>query len=175
MHQFVSDVVPIPAASQWRTQDQRTGIGREFQMPRPGEVMEHTSIRGRVRGGTEERMTINHERLRELELKPTVQRDDIALIFFKLGDHLNVEELYADVRRLSPRVGHNLSHGRAGTGATVSKRAGDRSTGSLVGRTDRFLTRGFRNHPFRASNAAGPTSALDSFAHRIGPTRSPPD
>jgi Fur family ferric uptake transcriptional regulator len=44
--------------------------------------------------------------LRERGLKSTSQRDDIARVFFGSRGHLSVEELYAAVRRVNPRVGY---------------------------------------------------------------------
>ena len=44
--------------------------------------------------------------LRERSLKSTSQRDDIAKAFFGAEAHLSVEELYATVRKVNPRVGY---------------------------------------------------------------------
>jgi len=44
--------------------------------------------------------------LRKRALKSTAQRDDIARVFFASKGHLSVEELYREVRRVNPRVGH---------------------------------------------------------------------
>jgi Fur family ferric uptake transcriptional regulator len=46
------------------------------------------------------------EALRERGLKSTSQRDDIARVFFGAQGHLSVDELYAAVRRVNPRVGY---------------------------------------------------------------------
>jgi Fur family transcriptional regulator, ferric uptake regulator len=44
--------------------------------------------------------------LKDRGLKATSQRDDIARVFLSSGRHLSVEELTADVKRVSPRVGY---------------------------------------------------------------------
>ncbi len=44
--------------------------------------------------------------LRERGLKSTAQRDDIARVFFGAERHVSVDELYAAVRRVNPRVGY---------------------------------------------------------------------
>jgi len=46
------------------------------------------------------------EALKERGLKSTAQRDDIARVFFTEGGHHSVEELYAAVKRVNPRVGY---------------------------------------------------------------------
>jgi len=46
------------------------------------------------------------EALKERGLKSTAQRDEIARVFFGEGGHRSVEELYAAVRKASPRVGY---------------------------------------------------------------------
>lgn len=46
------------------------------------------------------------EALRERGLKSTAQRDDIARAFFSDGGHRSVEDLYAAVRKVNPRVGY---------------------------------------------------------------------
>jgi Fur family ferric uptake transcriptional regulator len=43
---------------------------------------------------------------KERGLKSTAQRDDIARVFFSQGGHHSVEELYAAVKRVNPRVGY---------------------------------------------------------------------
>src|ERR1043166_6336578 len=52
------------------------------------------------------RMRRFEQALRERGLKSTAQRDDIANVFFGAEGHLSVEELYAAVRRVNPRVGY---------------------------------------------------------------------
>ena len=52
------------------------------------------------------RMRRFEQALRERGLKSTAQRDDIARVFFGAEGHLSVEELYAAVRRVNPRVGY---------------------------------------------------------------------
>ena len=54
----------------------------------------------------EERMETFHARLREHALKSTGQRDDIARVFFGLGHHISAEELYGEVKKVSPHVGY---------------------------------------------------------------------
>jgi Fur family ferric uptake transcriptional regulator len=44
--------------------------------------------------------------LKDRGLKSTSQRDDIARVFFGTNRHISVEELYHDVRKVSPRVGY---------------------------------------------------------------------
>ena len=47
-----------------------------------------------------------HDWLRERGLKTTSQRDDIARVFLTSGRHISVEELYAAVKKVNPRVGY---------------------------------------------------------------------
>ncbi|MGH7860517.1 MAG: Fur family transcriptional regulator [Candidatus Binatia bacterium] len=44
--------------------------------------------------------------LKERGLKATSQRDDIARVFFASERHISVEELYAEVKKVNPRVGY---------------------------------------------------------------------
>jgi len=53
-----------------------------------------------------ERLRQFEEALRERGLKSTSQRDDIARVFFSDGGHRSVEELYAAVKKVNPRVGY---------------------------------------------------------------------
>jgi Fur family ferric uptake transcriptional regulator len=46
------------------------------------------------------------EWLKERGLKATSQRDDIARVFLSADRHISVEELYAEVRKVNPRVGY---------------------------------------------------------------------
>jgi Fur family ferric uptake transcriptional regulator len=46
------------------------------------------------------------EWLRERGLKTTSQRDDIARTFLDSNRHISVEELYAEVKKVNPRVGY---------------------------------------------------------------------
>jgi Fur family ferric uptake transcriptional regulator len=46
------------------------------------------------------------EWLKERGLKTTSQRDDIARVFLNAGRHISVEELYAEVKKVNPRVGY---------------------------------------------------------------------
>lgn len=52
------------------------------------------------------RMQRFDEALRERGLKSTSQRDDIAKVFFAAEGHLSVDDLYAAVRKVNPRVGY---------------------------------------------------------------------
>jgi Fur family ferric uptake transcriptional regulator len=59
------------------------------------------------RGGlADQRMELFHARLRDRGLKSTAPRDDIARVFFALGRHISAEELYNEVKRVSPHVGY---------------------------------------------------------------------
>lgn len=71
-----------------------------------GEQAPRTTVRDRARVSPEERMAAFHERLRQRGLKSTAQRDDIARVFFNLGGHVSAEELYAEVKQVSPHVGY---------------------------------------------------------------------
>jgi Fur family ferric uptake transcriptional regulator len=55
---------------------------------------------------TDALMGVFRTRLRERGLKSTSPRDDIARVFFELGRHVSAEELYAEVKRISPHVGY---------------------------------------------------------------------
>jgi len=46
------------------------------------------------------------EWLKERGLKTTSQRDDIARVFLSANRHISVEELYAAVKKVNPRVGY---------------------------------------------------------------------
>jgi Fur family transcriptional regulator, ferric uptake regulator len=58
------------------------------------------------RGIADQRMELFHARLRDRGLKSTAPRDDIARVFFALGRHINAEELYTEVKKISPHVGY---------------------------------------------------------------------
>jgi Fur family ferric uptake transcriptional regulator len=61
------------------------------------------------RGGSgrpEKRIELFHARLRDRGLKSTAPRDDIAQVFFDLRRHVSAEELYAEVKKISPHVGY---------------------------------------------------------------------
>jgi Fur family ferric uptake transcriptional regulator len=47
-----------------------------------------------------------HARLKERGLKSTAQRDDIARVFYRHGRHVSAEELFVEVRKVSPHVGY---------------------------------------------------------------------
>lgn len=51
-------------------------------------------------------LTRFHERLGELGLKSTRQRDVIVETFFRLDRHISVEELLEEVRKEVPRIGY---------------------------------------------------------------------
>lgn len=53
-----------------------------------------------------DRMAIFRQWIKEKGLKSTSQRDDIAQVFFTTNRHISVEELYAEVRKVNPRVGY---------------------------------------------------------------------
>lgn len=46
------------------------------------------------------------EWLKERGLKTTSQREDIARVFLSADRHISVEELYAEVKKINPRVGY---------------------------------------------------------------------
>jgi Fur family ferric uptake transcriptional regulator len=77
-------------------------------MARPAEpsaagrtVVEHGS-----RVDTQRQMELFHARVKQKGLKSTAQRDDIARVFFDIGHHISAEELYAEVKKISPHVGY---------------------------------------------------------------------
>ncbi|MFQ5667123.1 MAG: Fur family transcriptional regulator [Candidatus Binatia bacterium] len=53
-----------------------------------------------------DRFAIFKEHLRHQGLKSTSQRDDIARVFFATKRHINVEELYNEVKQINPRIGY---------------------------------------------------------------------
>jgi len=77
-------------------------------MPRAdaGGVTGRTIIDRKPRISTDERMTAFHVRLKDRNLKSTAQRDDIARVFFEFGRHISAEELYNEVKKVSPHVGY---------------------------------------------------------------------
>ena len=76
-------------------------------MPRAEESSAGRTVVGRhEQVNAEERMTSFHARLKEKGLKSTGQRDDIARVFFGIGRHISAEELYAEVKKVSPHVGY---------------------------------------------------------------------
>ncbi|GIW44413.1 MAG: hypothetical protein KatS3mg077_1695 [Candidatus Binatia bacterium] len=54
----------------------------------------------------QDRFRIFQEHLRELGLKWTSQRDDIARVFFQAKRHISVDELYREVKKVNPRIGY---------------------------------------------------------------------
>jgi Fur family transcriptional regulator, ferric uptake regulator len=77
-------------------------------MPRAeeGAVPGRTIVGRKSQVDAEKRMTSFHARLKERGLKSTGQRDDIARVFFGIGRHISAEELYAEVKKVSPHVGY---------------------------------------------------------------------
>lgn len=65
-----------------------------------------TSTYGKTKADADKRMAVFHNRLKERGLKSTAQRDDIARVFFELGHHISAEELFAQVKKVSPHVGY---------------------------------------------------------------------
>ena len=53
-----------------------------------------------------DRFAIFKDHLRRQGLKSTAQRDDIARVFFASHRHINVEELYNEVKRVNPGIGY---------------------------------------------------------------------
>ncbi len=70
--------------------------------PAPG----RTIVNRRVQVDSQQQVALFHVRLKERGLKSTAQRDDIARVFFELGRHISAEELYAEVKKISPHVGY---------------------------------------------------------------------
>lgn len=54
----------------------------------------------------QQRLAAFQQWLKERGLKATSQRDDIARVFFSSQRHISVEELYAEVKKVNPRVGY---------------------------------------------------------------------
>lgn len=76
------------------------------QAEKAGEEVRPTAERRRDRPTADDRMLSFHARLRERGLKSTGQRDDIARVFFELRRHISAEELYTEVKKVSPHVGY---------------------------------------------------------------------
>jgi len=76
-------------------------------MPRPVESAGgRTVVEPTVHVDAQSQVDLFHVRLRERGLKSTGQRDDIARVFFELGRHISAEELFAEVKKVSPHVGY---------------------------------------------------------------------
>ena len=60
----------------------------------------------KVKPSPDDRFARFKEHLRGQRLKSTAQRDTIARAFLASQRHINVEELYHDVRRLNPHIGY---------------------------------------------------------------------
>jgi Fur family ferric uptake transcriptional regulator len=68
---------------------------------------ETTAVSRQVRNRKSEQLVdLFHSRLRERGLKSTAPRDDIARVLFDIGRHISAEELYAEVKKISPHVGY---------------------------------------------------------------------
>jgi len=52
------------------------------------------------------RLNLFKENVRRRGLRLTAQRQDIARVFFTTNEHVNVEQLYNEVKRVNPRIGY---------------------------------------------------------------------
>jgi Fur family ferric uptake transcriptional regulator len=77
-------------------------------MPRTEEIQapNRTVVDRKTRVDADRQMELFHSRLKERGLKSTGQRDDIARVFFGLGQHISAERLYAEVKKINPHVGY---------------------------------------------------------------------
>ncbi len=77
-------------------------------MPRTEEIQapNRTVVDRKTRVDADRQMELFHSRLKDRGLKSTGQRDDIARVFFGLGQHISAERLYAEVKRINPHVGY---------------------------------------------------------------------
>lgn len=57
-----------------------------------------------------ERMDDFKQTLKTRGFKETTQRDEIARVFFSRGGHISIDELHAEVKKVSPRVGWATVH-----------------------------------------------------------------
>ena len=69
-------------------------------MPRTEEIAApvRTVVDRKTRVDADRQMELFHSRLKDRSLKSTGQRDDIARVFFSLGQHISAERLYAEVK-----------------------------------------------------------------------------
>lgn len=77
-------------------------------MPRTEEIQapNRTVVDRKTRVDTDRQMELFHSRLKDRGLKSTGQRDDIARVFFGIGQHISAERLYAEVKKINPHVGY---------------------------------------------------------------------
>jgi Fur family ferric uptake transcriptional regulator len=77
-------------------------------MARPAEptAAGRTVVERGSRVDAQRQMELFHVRVKQRGLKSTAQRDDIARVFFEIGHHISAEELYAEVKKISPHVGY---------------------------------------------------------------------
>ncbi len=77
-------------------------------MPRTEEIQapNRTVVDRKTRVDADRQMELFHSRLKDRGLKSTGQRDDIASVFFGLGQHISAERLYAEVKKINPHVGY---------------------------------------------------------------------
>ena len=77
-------------------------------MPRTEEIQtpNRTVVDRKTRVDADRQMGLFHSRLKDRGLKSTGQRDDIARVFFGLGQHISAERLYAEVKKINPHVGY---------------------------------------------------------------------
>ncbi|HLI79470.1 MAG TPA: transcriptional repressor [Candidatus Binataceae bacterium] len=77
-------------------------------MPRTEEIQapNRTVVDRKTRVDADHQMELFHSRLKDRGLKSTGQRDDIARVFFGLGQHISAERLYAEVKKINPHVGY---------------------------------------------------------------------
>ena len=77
-------------------------------MPRTEEILapKRTVVDRKTRVDADQQMELFHSRLKDRGLKSTGQRDDIARVFFNLGQHISAERLYAEVKKINPHVGY---------------------------------------------------------------------
>jgi len=77
-------------------------------MPRTEEIQtpNRTVVDRKTRVDADRQMELFHSRLKDRGLKSTGQRDDIARVFFGLGQHISAERLYAEVKKINPHVGY---------------------------------------------------------------------
>ena len=77
-------------------------------MPRTEEIQapKRTVVDRKTRVDADHQMEPVHSRLKDRGLKSTGQRDDIAKVFFNLGQHISAERLYAEVKKINPHVGY---------------------------------------------------------------------
>ena len=77
-------------------------------MPRTEELQppNRTVVDRKTRVDADRQLELFHSRLKDRGLKSTGQRDDIARVFFGIGQHISAERLYAEVKKINPHVGY---------------------------------------------------------------------